>query len=236
MTQLLPGEDGLFELVDAIAETFEADRSELVDDRSRRRMNEIAADWDLHDGPGTLGDLDESGRVSALQFVEADAVHRSDLVRIRNRVLVGDPEHERRHHIAGAGWIVVETAEQVGFVEFESDFFVRFAHGSFERGLARIDAPTRERPLPSVGREMTSSPGEKQRCATGGSVDAPRQIVRIGARDASEVTHALDLSVVAAVQHGVRVEHDQGDSGMTSSVERMFAHIVCVEMRPDAIA
>ncbi len=79
-----PGEDGLFEVGDALVDAaVEADPAELHQQRTGRRVDQIATERHLHDRAIALGDRDEPRRVVAGQLVEADAVDGEDLVGIR---------------------------------------------------------------------------------------------------------------------------------------------------------
>ena len=75
-----PGEDRLLQVIDPLADPPEQrDLAELVEDRARRRVDEVVAERQLQDGPVALRDADEA-RLAVQQRVQADAVDGEDLV------------------------------------------------------------------------------------------------------------------------------------------------------------
>src|SRR2546429_543554 len=63
---LLPSEDRLLEPVDRVTATFKTQPSELQQHPTRRRMNEVIAQRDLHHRTRTFRDADEPRRILTL--------------------------------------------------------------------------------------------------------------------------------------------------------------------------
>ena len=62
---LLPSEYRLLELVDGVVATFQTQPTQLQQHGTRRGMDEVVSQRDLHDRPRALGDGDQSRRIGA---------------------------------------------------------------------------------------------------------------------------------------------------------------------------
>ena len=75
----------MFEFVDRVVPTFQTPPSQLQQHSAGRRVDEIVAQRDLHDGARAFRDRDEARRIGALQLVQTDPVDRDDLMGCRAR-------------------------------------------------------------------------------------------------------------------------------------------------------
>jgi FAD/FMN-containing dehydrogenase len=141
---LAPGEDGLLEVVDAFADPPEQpDLAQLEEHGRGGRVDEVVAERQLQHWPVALGDVDEA-RLAGAQRVEADAVDGEDLVGRGLEMRVGAaPQHDGRDHVARAGGVVVEPADDAVGRQAQGELLVELAQRRVERLLARVEPAAR---------------------------------------------------------------------------------------------
>ena len=110
--RLLPGEHRLFELVDRVMAALQAQPPQLQQHGTRRRVDEVVAERDLHDRARALRDGDVPRRILPQQLMQPDPVDRHHLVGCGTKVEPSAaPDDHRGDHVAGSGRVVVEQSQ-----------------------------------------------------------------------------------------------------------------------------
>ena len=139
------------------------DLAELVDHRRRRRGDRRFTDGHAQHRRAILVRRLELRRVLAEELVEGNPVDRFHLARIGCERSGGSAPADHRGDVeTGAGDEVVEATDDGIRAELEADLLVELTQGGFLRRLARIDAPTRQRPLAGVAPKREGASREDQ--------------------------------------------------------------------------
>src|SRR6266700_3833320 len=158
---LLPGKHRLFQLGHAgiaACQHF----AELVDQRRRGRVDELAGVTKPDHAPRAFGNGGEVERVGPFDIAKRDAVYRGDFFRVRRDCSTRvRPHHDRRDEIAGARGIIVEQTQNIRFAEFKAEFLVQLAQRRRDLCLALVAAPARQCPLTAVSAQPRSAQGQQ---------------------------------------------------------------------------
>ena len=111
---------------------------------------------------GDVLDRDEPRQVRAAELAERHRVNRLDLARVGPAVGGSIPPHITTGAIqARPGRVVVEHPDDRLGRERQSQLLLELPSGCVDRGLARVDAPARQRPLAGVGPQTDGSPRDE---------------------------------------------------------------------------
>src|SRR5258705_2973215 len=157
-----PGPDGLFEMVHARRPAVDDHLAHLVEHGRGRRVDQGAEQGKLDHRPVALRDADEARHVRPFQIGEGHVVDLGHLRRVRHELVVGLGPHDHRgDDEARPGAVVVEHAEHGALVERQAHLFLQFAQRRALRGLARVEAAARQRPLTTMFTKRRGPPADE---------------------------------------------------------------------------
>jgi hypothetical protein len=228
----------LFKLADAAAGAdlaFETDPAKLQDHGAGRRVNQVATQWNLHDRSVALGDFNEARRVVTAQFVQANTVCSEHLVGARLEHEIGTTPHDDRcHHITRSSRVIVEQPKHRRLRQPHPNFLVGLAQCRFDHGFASVDPTARERPLRRMSIQSNCSAAEDERRTTGHTLHTTVEEVGdvISNRDLRHpvLRRGMRIDTVRTV---LGINNDDGDGGVTATIERKLETIMRREIQFD---